>query len=180
MMKSLKMIGLGAVFAVATAVCAYAQEPEAAMSAEVSAEAPAAVEPAPVAEEAASAETPSEAAAPVAEGRVGAPPEGKGLVVFFRPSRFSGGALTFTIRENDTPLGRLPNGRYFVYAADPGVHEFESGRNDTLRLEVEEGETYYIQQNIAMGFMAGRGVLAPADQAAFDEHDNLRLSDPVE
>ena len=97
-----------------------------------------------------------------------APPEGKGQIVFFRPNRFVGAALSFTVRENDVALGRLPNARYFVHVADPGIHEYEIGRNDTMRMEIEPGETYYVMQNTQMGIIAGRAVLAPSDQAAFE------------
>lgn len=108
---------------------------------------------------------------------VGRPPEGKGQIVFFRPSRFTGAALSFSVREGDEGIGRLGNGRYFVHVAEPGIHEYNiSGEvTDTLRLEIEEGETYYVQQTINMGIMMGRPVLTPSDQAAFEERE-LRVS----
>lgn len=107
------------------------------------------------------------------------PPEGKGQVVFFRPNRFAGAALSFTVRENDADLGRLPNGRYFVHVAEPGIHEYEIGRNDTMRMEIEPGETYYAIQSTQMGIVAGRAVLSPSDQAAFEEAlPRMRLWEP--
>ena len=81
------------------------------------------------------------AAVPAASGPIGAPPEGKGQVVFFRPSRFAGVAPVFTVRENGADLGKLSNGKYFVQVSDPGIHAFELGRNDTVRLEVEASQT---------------------------------------
>jgi hypothetical protein len=148
---------------------------------------PAQTETAPPAADAPAAEAaPAAPAEPVAPPAPAGPPSiipppaaGKGQVVFFRPSRFAGGALTFTVREGETDLGRLGSGRYFVHAAEPGIHEYVIGRNDTLRLEIEEGATYYMQNNIAMGIMAGRGVLAPSDQATFEGmFDDLRLYEP--
>lgn len=160
-----------------------AVQAEAAPAAEAASPAPAA-EPAPAASEAA---PPPEAVAappaPVAALPAGitAPPEGKGQVVFYRPNRIGGMALRFTVRESEADLGQLPNGRYFVHVAEPGIHEYEVGRNDTLRMEVEPGETYYVQNNIAMGIMAGRAVLAPTDQTAFEGFlPRMRTSDAPE
>jgi len=107
------------------------------------------------------------------------PPEGMGQVVFFRPSRFVGAALSFTVREAEQDLGRLPNARYFVHVATPGIHEYEIGRNDTMRMEIEPGETYYAIQSTQMGVVAGRAVLSPSDQAAFEEAlPRMRLWEP--
>ncbi len=118
-----------------------------------------------VVEAPAAAATPSETTSAI----TGPPPAGKGLVVFFRPSRFTGGAITFTAREGETEIGRLGNDRYFTLAADPGIHEYNIRGGETIRIEVEEGETYYLQLNIAMGMMSGRGVLAPSDKATFED-----------
>lgn len=132
---------------------------------------------------------PAEAAAPPAPAApavalpagINAPPEGKGQIVFFRPSRFVGAALSFTVRENEAALGRLGNARYFVHVAEPGIHEYEIGRNDTMRMEIEPGETYWVMQTTQMGLMAGRSGLAPSDQAAFEEAaPRMRVSNPVE
>ncbi|AXA85363.1 hypothetical protein DCD74_12400 [Lysobacter oculi] len=105
-----------------------------------------------------------------ATGTIGAPPEGKGQIVFFRPSKFTGGAIGFKVREGETELGKLRNGNYFVHAAEPGTHQYtvHSEAKDILTLEVEAGETYYVQGSITMGIMAGRPNLSPSDQATFD------------
>ncbi len=141
------------------------------------------VETAPTPEAAAAPEPPTpsvEAAASLPSG-ITPPPEGKGQVVFFRPNRLVGAALSFTVRENEAPLGRLPNGRYFVHVAEPGIHEYEIGRNDTIRMEIEPGETYYAIQSTQMGIIAGRAVLSPSDAAAFETAlPRMRVSEPVE
>lgn len=122
---------------------------------------------------------PAPVAPPAPTSIIPAPPEGKGHVVFFRPSRFVGSALTFTVREGDADLGRVGNGKYFVHVAEPGIHEYEAGRNDTLRLEVEPGETYYVIESVQMGIMAGRAVLSPSDQATFEQfHPEMELWTP--
>jgi hypothetical protein len=116
--------------------------------------------------------------APLPEG-ISAPPEGMGQIVFYRPNRFVGAALTFTVRESEQDLGRLPNARYFVHVAEPGIHEYEIGRNDTMRMEIEPGETYYAMQSTQMGVVAGRAVLSPSDQAAFEAAlPRMRLWEP--
>ena len=74
-------------------------------------------------------------------GLVGVPPEGKGQIVFFRPSKFVGGAIGFKVREGTTELGKLRSGKYFVAAVEPGTHEYtvHSETKDVLTLEVEAG-----------------------------------------
>lgn len=97
------------------------------------------------------------------------PPEGKGQVVFFRPSRFVGAAVSFSVREGDTGIGKLTNGTYFVQITDPGTKEYNISfeARDTLRMEVEEGETYYVIQSIGVGVVAARPNLTPSSEAAF-------------
>ncbi len=44
-----------------------------------------------------------------------------------------------------------------------------SEAKDSLRIEVEAGETYYNECSIGMGVMAGRPNLAPVDIARWNE-----------
>lgn len=115
--------------------------------------------------------SPEETAAKApANGAIGAPPEGKGQIVFFRDKKFTGAAIRYKVREGATELGKLSNGSYFVHVAEPGAHEYtvHSEAKDILNLEVEAGETYYVVGGITMGILAGRPNLSPSDQAAFD------------
>jgi hypothetical protein len=142
--------------------------------------APAAAPAAPAA--AAPEAKPAPAAAPAAaasSGRIAAPPAGKGQVVFFRPSKFVGMALSFSIHEGDTGVGKLGNGSYFVVAADPGPHAYsiQGEATDTLNLEVEAGETQYVQQTIGVGVVMARPHLTPSDQATFDHLGSLKVSE---
>jgi hypothetical protein len=124
------------------------------------------------------AATPVAAAAPetapaaieAAAGSVGAPPAGKGQIVFFRPSKFAGAAIGFKVREGDAELGKLRSGNYFVANVDPGTHVYtvHSEAKDVLTMEVEAGETYYVEGTISMGFMVGHPNLSPSDQATFN------------
>ncbi len=137
---------------------------------------------APVADQqqaAAPAESAPQARGP---GAIGTPPEGKGLVVFFREKKFAGSAIRYKVREGTTELGTLISGGYFVHVADPGAHAYtvHSEAKDVLNLEVEAGETYFVIGGVTMGFMAGRPNLSPSDQAAFDGmKDKLKLTAPL-
>jgi hypothetical protein len=76
-------------------------------------------------------------------------------------------------------MGQLGNGKYFVVAVPAGDHVYNvrSEATDRLTLEVEAGETYYVQQTIEMGVMVGRPNLAPADLATFQQHlPRMRVS----
>ena len=103
-------------------------------------------------------------------GKIGPPQDGKGQIVFFRPSKFAGSAVGFKVREGSTELGKLRSGKYFVASIDPGTHEYtvHSESEDVLTMEVEPGETYYVQGTLTMGLMVGRPNLSPSDEATFN------------
>jgi hypothetical protein len=115
----------------------------------------------------------AEAAAPAAAAQgamIGAPQPGKGQIVFFRPAKFAGAMIGFKVREGETVLGQLNPGKYFVASVEPGAHQYtvHSEAKDVVNLEVEAGETLYVQGTITMGLMVGRPNLAPSTQAEFD------------
>src|SRR5262245_5092766 len=67
---------------------------------------------------AAESEVPADAAPVVA-------PAGEtGTVIFFRPKKIMGAAIGFKVREGETELGKLRNGKYFVLPVAPGTHEY--------------------------------------------------------
>lgn len=126
-----------------------------------------------------SVDTPAE---PAETGKVGPAPADKAQVVFFRPSKMMGGAVGFKVREGEQELGKLRSGNYFIHLAEPGTHEYtvHSEAKDVLTMEVEEGETYFVQGTISMGVMAGRPNLSPSDEAAFNAvSEKLKASKPV-
>lgn len=112
---------------------------------------------------------PAKAADSALPGGLQAPSEGMGQIVFFRPSKFVGGAIGYKVRENDTELGKLANGSYFVVQVAPGPHAYvvHSEAKDVLNIEVEAGETYYVIGGVTMGVLAGRPNLSPSDEATF-------------
>lgn len=107
---------------------------------------------------------------PAGAGKIAAPPQGKGQIVFFREKKFAGAAVKYKVREGETELGKLSSGTYFVHVTDPGAHAYtvHSEAKDILNMEVEAGETYYVIGSISMGFLAGRPNLSPSDQAIFN------------
>lgn len=111
------------------------------------------------------------------------PPPGKGEVVFFRKLAFQGSAVWFKVRENGQELGKLSNGRYFIQVADAGTHTYTAAteNKDTLKLDVDPGEIYFVQGEVTMGFFIGEANLTPSDEATFEkEAHKLKLSDPPE
>jgi hypothetical protein len=121
------------------------------------------------------------AAAAQADSRVPAPPAGKGQIVFFRPFG-PGVALNPMVRDEAGDVGRVGANSYFIYVADPGAYALsvKSEATDTLHMEVDPGETYYVEETIGMGVMVGRPHLTPSDAAAFAKMKGLKLSHPAE
>ncbi|NJS13491.1 MAG: DUF2846 domain-containing protein [Sphingopyxis sp.] len=102
---------------------------------------------------------------------IAAPAAGKGQVVFYRTGGLMGAAIACNVREDGKLIGGLSGGKYFVANFTPGKHVLttKSEATDTLNMEIESGETYYVRCTIGAGVMAGRPNLSPVDKAAFDE-----------
>jgi len=122
--------------------------------------------PAAAPAEAAVAPAPALAPAPASAAAASA----TGTVIFFRPSRFMGAAMGFIVREGTSELGKLRNGTFFTIQAPAGVHHYvvHSESKDELTVEVEAGETYYVQGALGMGLMVGRPNISPSDAAAYE------------
>jgi len=95
---------------------------------------------------------------------------GTGTVVFFREKKMMGMAISFKVRENGVELCKLGSGSFCTVQVPVGKHEYvtQTEAKDVLTLEVESGETYYVQASISMGVMAGHGNMAPSTKDAFD------------
>jgi hypothetical protein len=75
-------------------------------------------------------------------------PYDKALVYFYRPSSHAASGQNYSIKLIETELGKLRNGSYFAYLADPGRHTFYyDGRYGFAKvtLDLFAGETYYIR-----------------------------------
>jgi hypothetical protein len=110
-----------------------------------------------------------------------APPQGMGQVVFFRAKSVLGTGQWFNVRENGDALGKLSNGAYFVQVATPGIHTYtatmEPEAKDKLRLEIDPGQTYFVQGTLTKGLAIGFADLSPSSRDAFDKASkSLRLA----
>jgi hypothetical protein len=101
------------------------------------------------------------------------PPQGQGQVVFFRPkSRINLGEW-FNVREDGQALGKLTNGTYFVQVTPPGVHTYtaklEPELKDHLRINVDPGETYFVEGAVTGGLLIGAADLTPSTRESFNK-----------
>ncbi|MEO7247160.1 MAG: DUF2846 domain-containing protein [Novosphingobium sp.] len=102
-------------------------------------------------------------------GEIGAAAAGKGQIVFYRPGSIMGAALGCTVHEGDREVARLGSGKYFVITTEVGKHAyFTRGQAaDTLNLEVEADETYFVKCKIGSGTISGAAQLEPSDRDSF-------------
>ena len=93
-----------------------------------------------------------------ATAQIPEPEEGKGLVVFYREKKFSGGAIKFSVKDSDKNYGQLTNGSVIYAQVEPGERMFWSQviSSDAITLTVEEGKVYYVKGVVKMGAVAGR------------------------
>jgi hypothetical protein len=106
------------------------------------------------------------AAAPAADAAAG----NTGTVVFFREKKMMGAAISYKVRENGAELCKLGSGSFCTLQVPVGKHEYvtKTEAKDVLTMEVESGETYYVQASISMGVMAGHSNLAPSTKDVFE------------
>jgi hypothetical protein len=85
-------------------------------------------------------------------------PAGKALVYIYRPPSLGGAAISYTVHAGQTPVGKLPNGGYRSYLADPGETEFwaKTESRSSVTEVLEAGKTYYLKGTVAVGILAGR------------------------
>ena len=124
---------------------------------------------------------PKAAEASASASAVAPAPPGKGQVVFFRKSSMLGFPYWTNVRENDVALGKLTNGVYFAQTLEPGVHLFNTSvlGKDAMKLQVDPGETYYVEGKITMAVVGYTIVMAPSDEAAFQKaFKGMKLGKP--
>ncbi len=88
------------------------------------------------------------------------PADGKALVYFVRPNAF-GGAIGFKVSCDGNHIGTTTGKRFIYTQLEPGTHSFLSKAENKaeLYLEVEAGETYFIEQKVKMGIAIARNQL---------------------
>ncbi|WP_297895132.1 DUF2846 domain-containing protein [uncultured Desulfovibrio sp.] len=112
--------------------------------------------------------------------------EQSAAIVFFREWAFTGGGMSYFITEDTNNIGLLKAGSYFAYRATPGKHTYsaETEARSSVTLDVQPGQTYYIEGGIGMGFWAGRPQLSEVTKPIFDKVKTdlkyIRLATPEE
>ena len=123
------------------------------------------------------------------------PEPGKGLVIFYRESKFAGGGVPFSILEMNTQpptkIVDLPNGRYFACGVTPGNHRFVGTTSSTMPdlnfnkmtmthvyscdMNVESNTTYYLHAELVRAGLIGHPKLSVVDaQQGSEAIKNLR------
>jgi hypothetical protein len=92
------------------------------------------------------------------------PPEGQALVYFLRPTNYGGGQ-GMMLMINQKPIGKTYGGLFLYRVLDPGKYIFTSKAENTseLALNVLADKTYYLEQQVKMGFFSGRANLVLLD-----------------
>ncbi|WP_170526253.1 DUF2846 domain-containing protein [Ruegeria arenilitoris] len=85
-------------------------------------------------------------------------PSGKALVVFYRPAAFAGAATRFNVQHTDGPVGQLTSGAVIQKVVNPGENTFwaQAISQDSITIQAQAGQTYYIRGDVRMGIYAGR------------------------
>jgi len=93
-----------------------------------------------------------------------------GTVVFFREKKMMGAAISYKVRENGVELCKLGSGSFCTVTVPVGKHAYvtKTEATDVLNMEVESGETYYVQASISMGVVAGHSNLAPSTKEVYE------------
>jgi len=126
---------------------------------------------------------PASMAAPIhiaAQNEVPPPPAGKAEVVFFRTPGFLNSGRA-TPMEGDTPIATIGSKSYFVLTVDPGQHTFKASKKtdaDTLTLELEPGDIYYVEQGFSAGAFTNQPMLYPSDETTFAMMKKSKLAEP--
>ncbi|SHI32559.1 hypothetical protein [Flavobacterium terrae] len=85
------------------------------------------------------------------------------LIHFYRPVLGSGALLYYSIKDNnDSVVGKLENGRKFVYKTKKFGDQTFYARLETkeeIKINVEKGKEYFVRCAIKMGVAVGRPVL---------------------
>ncbi len=93
----------------------------------------------------------------------------KGLVVFYRLSKFSGKAINFSVDHADGPIGTLRSGTVLHKYFEPGPQTFYSQviSRASLTVNVEAGKTYFLRVDSKMGLVVARPkfILIPESKA---------------
>jgi hypothetical protein len=90
----------------------------------------------------------------------------KGLVVFYRPKKMTGGAIRFSVNHAQGSLGTLNNGTMVFGFFEPGQSQFWSQviSQDGITVTIEPGRVYFVRADVQMGILAGRPKFTIVDE----------------
>lgn len=110
-----------------------------------------------------------------------------GLIYFFREWAFGGSAISYFVQEDTVNIGLLKAGSYFAHKTTPGKHTYSSEieSKSSVMIDVQAGQTYYVEGGIGVGLWAGGGpMLDEVTKPVFDKVKSkleyIRLASPVE
>lgn len=91
-------------------------------------------------------------------------PAGKSSIYLYRNETF-GGAIPLTVAVDGKVAGQTGPMTYFLWDVAPGLHELSSlsENTSTLKLNTEEGKTYFVWQEVKMGMWTARSLLQEVD-----------------
>ncbi len=96
----------------------------------------------------------------------GPPGEGESKVVFCRPGRMAGSAVTFSVWDGLQLIGFAESGSYFEYRCSPGKHLFIAEAESDKAVDADLGakKTYYVWVTPRMGVVSASVGLTPVNQ----------------
>ena len=109
-----------------------------------------------------------------------------GLIYFFREWAFGGGAISYFVQEDNVNIGLLKAGSYFAHKTTPGKHTYssETESKSSVLIDVQAGQTYYVEGGIGVGYWAGVPKLDEVTKPVFDKVKSkleyIRLASPAE
>ena len=95
--------------------------------------------------------------------------EGKGLVVFYRPSKMKGGGIRFNMQGSNGLQHSLLNGTYLVEQLEPGEYTYTVSSpsvdaTDTIVISVEAAEVNFVRGDLVVGWPAWRTKFAKVSE----------------
>lgn len=91
--------------------------------------------------------------------------EAEGRIVFYREADYQGAALGFRIYVNSQVLTWMHNNSYFSYSCPAGDYYLTADRGrQSLTLQVEAGQTYYVRLGFRTGFWKSYSELILVDE----------------
>lgn len=94
------------------------------------------------------------------------PSKDKATIYVVRPTKW-GHKVQTKLAVDGKWVGVNRGNNYFFFTLDPGEHYFcsKAENRSVLKLKVEPGKTYYLQQKVKMGFMKARNQVVQIDEA---------------